>query len=59
MSGQTGIYRTNHVPCASSIGAGLTAYLPAGYKLTNAYASTALFKNTGAWSDTFKAIFGA
>jgi ABC-type Fe3+ transport system substrate-binding protein len=59
VSGQTGVYRTNHVPYTSSIGAGLTAYLPAGYKLTNAYANTALFKNTGAWSDTFKAIFGA
>jgi iron(III) transport system substrate-binding protein len=59
VSGQTGVYRTNHVPYTSSIGTGLTAYLPQGYKLTNAYADTTLFKNTGAWSDTFKAIFGA
>jgi ABC-type Fe3+ transport system substrate-binding protein len=59
VSGQTGVYRTNHVPYTSSIGSGLTAFLPAGYKLTNAYANTALFKATGAWSDTFKAIFGA
>jgi len=59
VSGQTGVYRTNHVPYTSSIGSGLTAYLPAGYKLTNAYANTALFQNPGAWSDTFKAIFGA
>jgi ABC-type Fe3+ transport system substrate-binding protein len=59
VSGQTGVYRTNHVPYLSSIGSGLTAYLPSDYSLTNAYANTALFQNTGAWSDNFKAIFGA
>jgi ABC-type Fe3+ transport system substrate-binding protein len=59
VSGQTGVYRTNHVPYTASIGSGLIAYLPSDYKLTNAYANTALFQNTGAWSDTFKAIYGA
>jgi ABC-type Fe3+ transport system substrate-binding protein len=59
VSGQTGVYRTNHVPYTSSIGSGLTAYLPVGYRLTNAYSNTLLFQNTGAWSDTFKAIYGA
>lgn len=59
VSGQTGVYRTNHVPYTASIGSGLTAYLPSDYRLTNAYANTLLFQNTGAWSDTFKAIYGA
>jgi ABC-type Fe3+ transport system substrate-binding protein len=59
VSGQTGVYRTNHVPYTASIGSGLTAFLPSDYRLTNAYANTALFQNTGAWSDTFKAIYGA
>ena len=59
VSGQTGVYRTNHVPYTASIGSGLTAYLPTGYRLVNAYSNTLLFQNTGAWSDTFKAIFGA
>ena len=59
VSGQTGVYRTNHVPYMASIGSGLISYLPGDYRLTNAYANTALFQNTGAWSDTFKAIFGA
>jgi ABC-type Fe3+ transport system substrate-binding protein len=59
VSGQTGVYRTNHVPYTASIGGNLTAFLPSDYRLTNAYANTALFQNTGAWSDTFKAIFGA
>jgi ABC-type Fe3+ transport system substrate-binding protein len=59
VSGQTGVYRTNHVPYTASIGGNLTAFLPSDYRLTNAYANTALFQNTGAWSDTFKGIFGA
>lgn len=59
VSGQTGVYRTNHVPYTASIGAGLTQYLPSDYRLVNAYSNTLLFQNTGAWSDTFKAIFGA
>ncbi|MDA4118795.1 MAG: ABC transporter substrate-binding protein, partial [Thaumarchaeota archaeon] len=59
VSGQTGVYRTNHDPYTSELSGNLTSYLPSDYRLTNAYANTALFQNTGAWSDTFKAIFGA
>ena len=59
--GQTGVYETNHLPYTTSVGSALTSYLPSGYKLVDAYSTysqTALFQNTGAWSDTFKAIFG-
>jgi ABC-type Fe3+ transport system substrate-binding protein len=57
--GQTGVLCTNHDPYMSSLSANLVAYLPSDYRLVNAYANTALFSNTGAWSDTFKSIFGA
>ena len=60
--GQTGVYQTNHLPYTTSAGTGLTSYLPSDYKLVDAYstyANTPLFQNTGAWSDTFRAIFGA
>ena len=59
VSGQTGVLCTNHDPYMSSLSANLVGYLPSDYKLVNAYANTALFSNTGAWSDTFKAIYGA
>ncbi len=59
ISGQTGVYRTNHVPYQASLAGNLTSYLPTDYRLVNAYANTTLFQNTGAWSDTFKSIFGA
>jgi iron(III) transport system substrate-binding protein len=60
--GQTGVYESNHLPYTTSVGSALTSYLPSDYKLVDAYstyANTPLFQNTGAWSDTFKAIFGA
>jgi iron(III) transport system substrate-binding protein len=59
--GQTATYQTNHLPYQSSIGADLLSYLPPDYKLVPAYSTysnTQLFQNTGAWSDTFFAIFG-
>jgi iron(III) transport system substrate-binding protein len=59
ISGQTGVYRTNHVPFQASLAGNLTSYLPPDYRLVNAYANTELFQNTGSWSDTFKTIFGA
>jgi ABC-type Fe3+ transport system substrate-binding protein len=59
ISGQSGIYHANRLPYTALIGSAYTAYLPPNYVLANAYANTALFQNTGAWSDTFKAIFGA
>jgi ABC-type Fe3+ transport system substrate-binding protein len=57
--GQTGVRCTNHDPYMSSLSTNLLAYLPSDYHLVNAYANTTLFSNTGAWSDTFKSIFGA
>jgi iron(III) transport system substrate-binding protein len=57
--GQKAVLCTNHDPYTSSLSSDLLAYLPADYKLVDAYANTALFANTGAWSDNFKAIFGA
>jgi len=57
--GQTGVLCTNHDPYMSSLSANLLAYLPADYRLVNAYANTTLLSNTGAWSTTFKNIFGA
>jgi iron(III) transport system substrate-binding protein len=59
--GQTAVYETNHLPYQTSLGTGLLSYLPPDYKLVDAYStysSTQLFQNTGAWSDTFRAIFG-
>ncbi len=43
----------------SSLSSNLLAYLPSDYRLTNAYANTALLDRHGIWSDTFKTIFGA
>ena len=57
--GQTGVLCTNHDPYMSSLSANLLTYLPADYRLVNAYANTTLLSNTGAWSTTFKNIFGA
>jgi len=57
--GQTGVLCTNHDPYMASLSTNLLTYLPADYRLVNAYSNTALFSNTGAWSDTFKTIFGA
>ena len=60
--GQTGTFETNHLPYTTSIGAGLTSFLPSDYKLQDAYSTysnTLLFQSTGAWSDTFRSIFGA
>jgi len=59
--GQTATYETNHLPYQTAIGAPLLAYLPSDYKLVDAYSTysnTTLFQNTGAWSDTFEALFG-
>ncbi len=59
--GQKAIYETNHLPYQTSLGTPLLQYLPADYRLVDAYSSysnTQLFQNTGAWSDTFRNIFG-
>ena len=57
--GQAGVLCTNHDPYMSSLSSNLLTYLPSDYRLVNAYANTTLLSNTGAWSDTFKNIFGA
>jgi len=60
-AGQMATYETNHLPYQTAVGASLLQYLPADYKLVDAYstyANTALFQNPGSWSDTFDAIFG-
>lgn len=59
VSGQTGVLRTNHDPYMASLDGPLVAYLPSDYDLVNAYANTEILNNTGAWGDTFHAIFGA
>ncbi|MGH9917402.1 MAG: ABC transporter substrate-binding protein [Nitrososphaerales archaeon] len=59
--GQLATYETNHLPYQTAIGAPLFQYLPADYKLVDAYstyANTTLFQNPGSWSDTFENIFG-
>jgi iron(III) transport system substrate-binding protein len=58
--GQLATYETNHLPYQTSVGASLLQYLPADYKLVDAYSSynsTELFQHPGAWSDTFESIF--
>jgi len=58
--GQLATYETNHLPYQTAVGASLLQYLPADYKLVDAYSSysnTTLFRNPGAWSDTFENIF--
>jgi len=59
--GQLATYETNHLPYQMAIGAPLLQFLPADYKLVDAYSTysnTALFQNPGSWSDTFENIFG-
>jgi ABC-type Fe3+ transport system substrate-binding protein len=59
--GQLATYETNHLPYQTAVGASLLQYLPADYKLVDAYSTysnTALFQNPGSWSDTFENIFG-
>lgn len=61
-AGQKAIAQTNHLPYQTSLGADVLSYLPSDYVLRDAYSTyqqTALFQNTGGWSDTFKTIFGA
>ena len=58
--GQLGTYETNHLPYQTAIGASLFQYLPADYRLVDAYSTysnTSLLQNPGAWSDTFESIF--
>ena len=57
--GQLGVLCTNHDPYTSSLSSALLAYLPSDYRLTNAYANTALLSDTGSWSTLFKNIYGA
>jgi ABC-type Fe3+ transport system substrate-binding protein len=57
--GQLGVLCTNHDPYTSSLSSALLAYLPSDYRLTNAFANTALLADTGKWSTLFKNIFGA
>ncbi len=58
--GQQATYETNHLPYQTAVGAPLLQYLPADYKLVDAfstYSNTTLFRNPGSWSDTFENIF--
>jgi ABC-type Fe3+ transport system substrate-binding protein len=57
--GQYGVLCTNHDPYQSQLSSALLGYLPSDYKLTNAYANTALLGDTASWSLLFKNIFGA
>jgi len=57
--GQLGVLCTNHDPYQSQLSSALLGYLPSDYKLTNAYANTALLGDTANWSTLFKNIFGA
>jgi len=60
-AGQKAEDATNHIPYQTAFGTDLLSYLPSGYRLVDAYSTysqTALFQNTGAWSDTFDTIFG-
>jgi iron(III) transport system substrate-binding protein len=59
-AGQKAVYETNHLPYQTSLGTPLLAYLPADYRLVDAYSTysnTTLFQNTGQWSDTFDFLF--
>ena len=59
--GQMATYETNHLPYQTVVGTPLLQYLPADYKLVDAYSTysnTTLFQNPGSWSDTFANIFG-